>query len=117
MIVRRRRLEPGLDVFADDDRGHLVACRPVVLVPKDEDDRVLGREGRRIEDVRQLAAESLVSLSNLIVQRRAAVMHVVALIRRNERVTRGRRSGGEVCSQIGVGTMWLHSAGTVRMSL
>jgi hypothetical protein len=36
--------------LADDEREHLIVPRRVILVPHDEDDRLLRRERRRVEE-------------------------------------------------------------------
>src|SRR5487761_331530 len=67
----------GLDVRAGEDRHDLVACTPVVLVPRDDQQAVVGR---RPADV---AAD--VRLQPGVALRDRAVVHVVEQVRVDER--------------------------------
>jgi hypothetical protein len=79
------------------DRQDVVARAAVVFVPGQHEDAGLGGAGRRVQDGRQVVLEPRVAGAD------RAIVHIVALVGRDEHVVRGGRSRGQVAAQIGVG--------------
>ena len=72
------------------DGQHLVALAAIVFIPGQDQQALVHRAGRRIEDGRQVALQPVVSGGH------RAIVHVVAQVRRDEGKIRGVRGGGQV---------------------
>ena len=95
VVVEGRRRQGRRPAGRDEQGGYLVHAREVVLIPGDDEERVLARECGAAKELRYLVLEPRVAGGD------RAVMHVVAQIWCDEAEV-GRGPRGEISRELGV---------------